>query len=338
MDKLVKIIAGMAALLLLLSSSGVLKKNQPVDSAKLPDAGAPEKKESVSSPGTSGPSSRPPLAQPSAASAALITSTTFLSKKSSSRFAVDAVRVTYYVLAKSDRCAVDSLSTCLQEKIRQSSINDEDFQYTFFLDQVILEGSGILEWKGREYAVTYDKLRNNGWTPERGGVKNNYTCSNFSYTSKQAPDFIKSNISNKDLFVPMEEARHPNGLTASGQPAIDWQTVSVNPSDFPLSVPDVRRRDVLAERYAANGQKKPAPRSYVLLEFPSGEKFLTEAADTGSGVPQKSIDWRIGNTAAEIAYKQSLGQEAKATCYVFDDPTITFEMALEQSRNDIIKE
>jgi hypothetical protein len=76
------------------------------------------------------------------------------------------------------------------------------------------------------------------------------------------------------------------------------------------------------------------PRSFIVLEFPTGEKFLTEAADTGSGIPRGTIDWRIGNTAAEIAYKQSLGSAAKATCYVFDDPTITFDMVVEQSTSE----
>lgn len=268
----------------------------------------------------------------STASSNLITSLNFLEKKSASSFALDNVRVTYYVLAKSERCAVDSLSACLQEKIQQGKIEEKDFQYTYFLDQVLVEGSGILAWKSREYFVTYNKLRENNWTPERLGVKNTYSCSNFSFRNKHALDFIADNISKKDVFTPIEEARNPNGLTASTQPAVDWRTVSVNPSDFPLSVPDTKRREVLTQRYAAAGQKKPMPRSFILLEFPTGEKFLTEAADTGSGIPRGTIDWRIGNTAAEIAYKASLGSTAKATCYVFDDPTITFEMVLEQGR------
>jgi hypothetical protein len=329
-NKSAKILFGLAALgLLFLSCSSI---NQKLRSKPRYRSSPPKTEEKASSAQKTVSPSQPSGSPESAASRNLVTSLKFLEKKSASHFTLDNVRVTYYVLAKSNRCAVDSVSTCLQEKIQQGEIEEKDFQYTYFLDQAVLEGSGILSWKGRDYFVTYNKLRDNGWAPERGGAKNNYTCSNFFFTSKQALDFIEDNIANKDIFTPIEQASHPNGLTASSQPAVDWQTVSVNPADFPLSVPDAKRRDVLTQRYVAAGQKKPAPRSYILLEFSTGEKFLTEAADTGSGIPRGTIDWRIGNTAAEIAYKASLGTTAKATCYVFDDPTITFEMVLEQAR------
>ncbi len=330
MGKSVKILFGLAALsLLFLSCSSINQKLRSKPRYRSSPAKTEEKTPSTEN---SGVPNQPSISNASAAGSNLITSLKFLERKSASSFTLDNVHVTYYVLAKSARCAVDSLSLCLQEKIRQSKIDEREYQYTYFLDQVVLEGSGIMQWSGREYTVTYNKLRDNGWMPERNGTKNNYTCSNFSFTAKQALDFIKSNIATENIFTPIEQARHPNGLTASTQPAVDWQTVSVNPADFPLSVPDASRREVLTQRYAAAGQRKPVQRSFILLEFPTGEKFLTEAADTGSGIPRGTIDWRIGNSAAEIAYKASLGTTAKATCYVFDDPTITFEMVLEQGR------
>lgn len=339
MDTVIKIIVGLAALWLLFGGKGVLDKRQNAPRKERVEVPAAVKPERKTPPATSKTSAAQPTTPASAiASMNLITSLDFLNKKSASRFSLDKVRVTYYVLAKSVRCAVDSLAPCLQDAIRHARIDEKDFQYTYFLDHVLIEGSGILEWRGREYSVRYDKLRQYGWTPERGGVKNNYTCASFSYASKQALDFIKDNLSNKDLFTPVAEERYPNGLTASGQPAVDWRTVSVNPGDFALSVPDAKRRETLSERYSARGQKKPAPRSYIVLEFSTGEKFLTEASDTGSGVQKNWLDWRIGNTAAEIAYKESLGPYAKATCYVFDDPTITFEMAVEQGRERVDRE
>lgn len=330
MDTLAKVLVGLAALWLLFGGRGLLDKHQRAKPKDQPTATFPERK----APAVTEKSAPPgqPSAPGATTSASLITSLDFLKKKSAASFTMDQVRVSYYVLARSARCAVDSLTPCLQERIRQAGIDAKEFQYTYFLDQVLVEGSGILEWQGREFAVSYDKLRALGWTPERNGAKNIYTCSNFKYLGKQALDFVNANLSNRDVFTPIEEARSPQGLTASGQPAVDWCTVSVNPGDFPMSVPDAKRRDVLAERYTARGQKKPAPRSFIVLEFPTGEKFLTEASDTGSGVQPNVIDWRIGNTAAEIAYKDRLGSVAKATCYTFDDPTIGFEMVLEQGR------
>jgi len=329
MDTLVKILVGLAVVWLMFGGKGVLDKHQRVKPKDQAEAPAPVDAEKKIPPSTSTKTA----AQPSNAAANLITSMDFLKKKSASRFALDAVRITYYLLAKSVRCAVDSLPSCLLEAIRKAKIDEKDFQYTCFLDRVLLEGTGILEWRGREYCVRYDKLRELGWTPERGGAKNNYTCASFSFTSKNALDFIKDNLSNKELFTPIEEERYPNGQTASGQPVVDWQTVSVNPADFPLSVPDAKRREVLTERYTSRGDKAPAPRCFIVLEFPTGEKFLTEASDTGSGVPQKTIDWRIGNTAGEIAYKESLGPVAKATCFVLEDDNFTFDMLLEKSKN-----
>jgi hypothetical protein len=331
MDTLIKILIGLAAVWLMFGGRGVLDKYQKTKPKSPPEVAAtaePEKK-SAAEP------EKPATAQPvRPARPILLPALDFLDKKSVKQFTLDKVRVNHYLLAKSARCAVDSLPACLQEAIREAKIDKKDYQYTYFFDRVLIEGSGTLEWGGRDYSVRYDKLREFGWTPERANVKNNYTCAGFSYAGKNALDFIEDNLSNKELFVPIEAERYPNGQAASGQPVVDWQTVSVNPADFPLSVPDAKRREVLTERYTARGDKAPALRSFIVLEFPTGEKFLTEASDTGSAVQSKTIDWRIGNTAAEIAYKQSLGPMAKATCYVFDDPAITFEMVLEQLRNN----
>lgn len=327
MDTVVRIIVGLAALWLLFGGKGVLEKHERLAPAR-DKASSPENKEARPT------SARPVTPAIPAASNNLITSLEFLNKKCTARFTLDRIRVTYYVLAKSARCAVDSLSPCLQEAVRKARLDEEDFQYTYFFDRVLVEGSGILEWRGRQYSVRYDRLQQHGWTKDRRDANNSYTCAGFAYTGKSAIDFISDNIANRELFTPMEEEPFPNGQTASLQPAVDWRTLSVNPVDLPLSVPDARRRDELGARYAARGQKKPAARSFIVLEFPSGERFLTEAADTGSGVQRRAVDWRIGNTAVEINYKESLGPYAKATCYVFDDPTITFEMVLEQSTSD----
>jgi hypothetical protein len=71
---------------------------------------------------------------------------------------------------------------------------------------------------------------------------------------------------------------------------------------------------------------------FVVLEFGNGQKYLTEASDGGSGVQKGWVDWRIGNSSAEIRYFQSLGSSAKASCFVFDDPNVTIEKVLEQAK------
>jgi hypothetical protein len=102
-----------------------------------------------------------------------------------------------------------------------------------------------------------------------------------------------------------------------------------------MSVPDEKRRARLTQRFtanAANGNKAPAPRVFVVLEFNNGQKFLTEAADGGSGVQKGWVDWRIGNSSTEIRYFQALGSAAKATYFVFDDPQMALEKVLDKSR------
>ncbi|MGH7450421.1 MAG: hypothetical protein ACRENG_03685, partial [bacterium] len=86
------------------------------------------------------------------------------------------------------------------------------------------------------------------------------------------------------------------------------------------------------QRFTANKLKAPAPRTFVVLEFANGNKYLTEASDGGSGVKKGWVDWRIGNTSTEIRHFLSLGSTVKATCFVFDDPNLTAEQVLEQSK------
>jgi len=262
----------------------------------------------------------------------IISSIQYLKNKSSSSSEISKVRVTYYFVAKSERCAVDSLETCLQDRIRTAKIDSRDFQYTYFLDRVINSGTGILTWQEQKYLLRYDKLGQYNWTGGERAQKNNYNCSGFSYRSKKAVEFINANLAKKDLFTPLSEVEHPNGLTISEQPAVDWMTLAINPADFPMSVPNQKRREVLTGRFKKSGGKAPAPRVFVVLEFSNGQKYLTEAADGGSGVQKGWVDWRIGNSSAEIRYFQSLGNSAKATYFVFDDPKVTMEKALEQLR------
>ncbi|MDZ7361197.1 MAG: hypothetical protein ONB46_10785 [candidate division KSB1 bacterium] len=262
----------------------------------------------------------------------IISSINYLKSNAKTTADLGKVRVTYYLIAKSERCAVDSLETCLQDRIRAAQIDPLDFQYTYFLDRVINSGTGILTWQGQKYFLRYDKLRANNWTSGDRSQKNVYTCSGFSYRSKRAIEFINANLAKKDLFTPLKEIEHPNGLTVSGQPAVDWRSLAVNPADIPMSVPYEKRRSILAQRYTAQGGKAPAPRVFVVLEFANGQKYLTEASDGGSGVQKGWVDWRIGNSSAEIRYFQSLGSSAKATYFVFDDPSVTLEKVLEQSR------
>jgi hypothetical protein len=314
---------------LLLGGRGLIPKDKRRE-APQPSPEMQETAEQPTAPAAS--STRAP--EPAATSAfaaqpgSIIPSVDYLKSKAKSSFTLDKVRVTYYLIAKSERCQVDSLDTCLQDRVRTAKIDPRDFQYTYFLDRVLNSGTGILAWQGQSYIVRYDKLRENNWASH----KNNYSCSGFSYRSKNAVEFINTNLGKKELFTPLSEVQFPNGSTVSGQGAVDWQTLSINPADFPMSVPDEKRRAVLAKRYAAGGAKAPAPRVFVVLEFANGNKYLTEAADGGSGVKQGWVDWRIGNTSTEIRYFLSLGSTAKATCFVFDDPSVTVEQVLEQSK------
>lgn len=265
----------------------------------------------------------------------LITSVDYLQKKAQTSVIIPKIRVTYYYIAKSERCALDSLEACLRERVRAAKIDPLDFQYTYFLDRVLNSGTGILNYQGQKFLVRFDKLRANNWAAGKRAQKNVYTCSGFSYKSKEALEFINTNLAKKDLFTPLAEVEHPNGLTISSQPAIDWLTLAVNPVDIPMSVPDANRRAALTTRFAANpasGAKAPAPRVFVVLEFPNGQKYLTEAADGGSGVQKGWVDWRIGNSSPEIRYFQALGSSAKATYFVFEDPQMTLEKVMDKSR------
>lgn len=61
--------------------------------------------------------------------------------------------------------------------------------------------------------------------------------------------------------------------------------------------------------------------------------FLTEAMDTGTGVKNGWIDWRIGNSSDQIKYFLSLESPFEATCYTFDDPQISLTKVLSSSKN-----
>ncbi len=262
----------------------------------------------------------------------LITSLEWLEKNGRVMVEMQDARLTYYLRARSDRTHIDSVANCLREAVMQRNIDPVDFQYTYFLDRVMIAGSGLLIWEGKRYVTNYARLRKAGWTSGERNFKNSYRCNNFRYQSKKPFDFIRANINNPEVFEPYEKARYPNGLTASGQEAVNWHTVSVNPYDFPLSVPNQRRRQQLTQRYAAEGKRVPQARSFIVLIANDGRMFLTEAMDTGSGVKRKWIDWRIGNTSAEIKYFFGIGSQVKAICYVFQDPNITFEQVLAASR------
>jgi len=328
---LVKIIIFALLGWLLLGGIGVIPKDWRRESppaASSESAGDP----SSSAAGSTSPAALAAASEPFRQPDNMISSLDYLKSKAKTSAELSKVRVTYYLIAKSERCAVDSLETCLRDRVRTAQIDPLDFQYTYFLDRVINSGTGILTWQGQKYLVRYDKLRANNWTSGERSQKNVYTCSGFSYRSKKAIEFINANLVKKDLFTPLTEVEHPNGLTVSGQPAVDWRSLAINPVDIPMSVPYENRRSILAQRYTAKGGKAPAPRVFVVLEFGNGQKYLTEASDGGSGVQKGWVDWRIGNSSAEIRYFQSLGSSAKATYFVFDDPSVTIEKVLEQSQ------
>jgi hypothetical protein len=330
---IVKIIIVAIVAWLLLGGIGVVpqewRRQSPAD-------GASEAASTTTESGTTTSRSLPRAASTAAAPFRqpdnIISSTAYLEKKAQARLEISKVRVTYYFIAKSERCQVDSLEACLQDRVRAAKIDPLDFQYTYFLDRALNSGTGILTWQGQKYLVRYDKLRENNWASGERSQKNKYTCTGFSYRSKKAIEFINANLAKKDLFTPLSDVEHPNGLTVSGQPAMDWLTLAINTTDFPMSVPEPKRRATLTQRYTANGGKAPAPRVFVVLEFSNGQKYLTEAADGGSGVQKGWVDWRIGNSSPEIRYFQALGSSAKATSFVFDDPKVTLEKVLEQSR------
>ena len=331
MGTLVKIILGGLALFMVLGGPRLLKQENPPTITQPVQPAASEPK-------TSRPQIQPlsiPVDLPSRFNGQpdnLITSLDWLEANGRPVREMQTARLTYYLLARSDRCHVDSVAACLREKILAAGIDPIQFQYTFFLDRVMLAGSGHLFWGDKAYFVNYAGLRRAGWNKGERNFKNQYYCSNFSFRSKKPIEFIEQHLSDKTVFVPLNEARYPNGATASGQEAVNWHTVSVNPYDFPLSVPDTRRRERLTQKYALEGKLVPQARSFIVLIAKDGRMFLTEAMDTGSGVKRGWIDWRIGNTSTEISYFHGIGPVVKAICYVFRDPNIRFEQVLAASK------
>ncbi len=247
------------------------------------------------------------------------------------------VGLTYYLLANSKRLAFESLDACLREKITAQKIDPEEFQYTYFLDRVMMAGSGRMTYEGKEYFTRYDLLRKAGWNKGKHAGRNNYTCRSFSWKSKNALEFIRKNLKSEAVFIPVEKAPAPNGRTASGQEAIDWVTVSVNPKDFPMSVPNKARRQQLSKRFSKEGKKAPKARSYILLITENQGMYLTEAMDTGGGVKEGWVDWRIGNSAEDIARFHRLGKTAMAYCFTSDDPNMTLDKILRQLGREITK-
>lgn len=236
----------------------------------------------------------------------------------------EQIKVTYYLRENSARCHFDSLPPCLQEHVVEKELNKRDFQYTYFFDRVLEAGTGVLTWEMRDYLVRYEALRKYRWTSGKRDFSNKYDCEGFSFRSKKGVEFIQDNLLNHELFLPLEALAAPNGLTASGEPANDWQTLAVNLADFPLSVPNAKLRANWSNRAGASGKRPPRARVFVVLEFANGKKYLTEASDTGNGVKSKSVDWRIGNTAEEIERFHALGARAKATAFIIDDAKVTF--------------
>lgn len=335
MENLLKILGGGVIIWLVFGGKGVLDKDQhqPRSSPAIP---ADSTTISPPPPRDISPTPLPPADKISFPLRARppfeIHSLEYLKTLDARPATLEQVRVTYYVRDNSVRCHFDSLHACLQERILEKDLNARDFQYTYFFDRVLDSGSGVLTWEMREYLVQYEALRKYGWTSGKRNLTNDYRCDSFSYRSKKSVEFIQDNLLNRELFRPLEGSRFPNGQTASGEPAVDWQTLAVNLTDFPLSVPEAKRRESWAKRAGATGKRPPRARVFVVLEFPNGKKFLTEASDTGSGLRSRTVDWRIGNTTEEIAFFQTLGNKAKATAFAFDDAKITFEQALALSR------
>lgn len=237
----------------------------------------------------------------------------------------------YYLIASSERCRIDSLEACLREQVRAANIDPTDFQLTYFLDRVIRTGAGILVWQGRRYITYYDRLREAGWTTGERDFDNDYSCSSFSYRSKNPMPFINRTLPDERIFEPVEKARYPNGRTTSGQGAVNWLTVAVNMRDFPLSVPDSTRRAMLTSRFSGQGRRQPVERAFIVIELADGRQFLTEPMDTGGYIDSKTINWRIGNSSDEIAFFRSLGRIAKAYCFTVPKE-ITYETVLTNSR------
>lgn len=329
-----KLILGGLAIFLAVGGPRHLKKGNP------DEAGQPSRPpvENRRNPPPAAPADRP-AAQPltgltgnfAGQPANLITSLTWLEENGTLKVEMQEAHLTYYLLARSDRCSIDSLESCIKDAVLAGGIDPRDFQYTYFFDRVMIAGSGKLFWEGKAYLVNYAALRQAGWTDGTRNFKNNYRCAGFSFRSKDPVAFIHQNLADKKVFVPVDESPYPNGATVSGQGAMDWLTVSINPQNFPLSVPDARRRASLQQRYADKKYWPPEERSFIVLVAKDGRMFLTEAADTGSGVKENSIDWRIGNSSAEIKYFFTVGPVVRALCYTFKDANLTIAKVLANS-------
>lgn len=336
MENFLKLLGGGVIIWLVFGGKGVLDKGSPPRTRPIivpADSSAPSSPPQSAlapSPEFSHPENNflPSRIQP----AFEIHSLDFLQSLNNRPLVLEQVQVTYYVRDNSARCHFDSLPACLQERILEKELNARDLQYTYFFDRVLDSGTGVLSWEMREYLVRYDALQKYGWTSGKRNFTNDYRCGSFSYRSKKGVEFIQDNLLNRELFLPAEAMRFPNGQTASGEGAVDWQTLAVNLADIPLSVPEAKRRASWSKRAAANGKRPPRARVFVVLEFPNGKKYLTEASDTGSGLKSRTVDWRIGNTSAEIAFFQTLGNTAKATAFMLDDARVTFAHAVERSR------
>jgi len=88
------------------------------------------------------------------------------------------------LLPRSDRCQVDSLPDCLQEKIREAGIDPVDFQFTYFFDQAFATGAGILVGREKAFVIDFEGLRRAGWQSGFRAFDNHYTCAQFKYRSK----------------------------------------------------------------------------------------------------------------------------------------------------------
>lgn len=334
MENFLKLLGGGIIVWLVFGGKGVMDKNSTKPSrpkiVRVDSSSSPPLRTIDPTP-TLPPAVSPVLASRQAP-AFEIHSLDFLNSLNNRPLVLEQVQVTYYLRDNSVRCHFDSLPPCLQERVLEQELNARDFQYTHFFDRVLDSGTGVLTWEMREYLVRYEALRKYGWTSGKRNFTNDYRCGSFSYRSKKGVEFIQDNLLNRELFLPLETMRHPNGQTASGEAAVDWQTLAVNLADIPLSVPDAKRRASWTKRTAANGKRPPRARVFVVLEFPNGKKYLTEASDTGSGLRAHAVDWRIGNTASEIAFFHTLGNTAKATAFMLDDAKITFAQVLARSR------
>ncbi|MDZ7269230.1 MAG: hypothetical protein ONB48_17215 [candidate division KSB1 bacterium] len=151
----------------------------------------------------------------------------------------------------------------------------------------------------------------------------------------QSLDFLQDHSKYLLVINPVTVTYHrspgANQVTAAGSVALPWQTLSVNPFDFPLSVPEAERRGRLAAVMAAERKRTPEPRVFIVLEFGDGKRYLTEASDTASALPSRTVSWYIGEAASDPAFSQTPGEQARAYCFIIDDPAVTFARVEAQS-------